>query len=85
MAEKKSTVKSSISKEVAKTKRIKSSAQYIGANVRDEKGNIIDFIKNGTEVEIMEDISKSGDRVKIKGTSSSGNIVTGTVLKSCLK
>lgn len=85
MAEKKSATRKTVNEENMKTKRIKSSASYIGANVRDSEGNIIDLIKDGTEVEIMEDISKAGERVKIKGTGSSGNLITGTVLKSCLK
>lgn len=62
---------------------VESSSTFSGATVRNDDGVKIGWIKDGTKVDVLEEIK--GERVEVKGKGADGKTITGTVLASCLK
>lgn len=75
MAEKKKAVKMTVDAE----------KPYIGVNVRDEKGQVLGIIPNGSKVELVGEFNASTERTEIQGVTKEKNKIKGTVLTKCLK
>lgn len=75
MAEKKKTVKMTVDAE----------KPYIGVNVRDEKGQVLGIIPNGSKVELVGEFNASAERTEVSGITKEKKKIKGTVLTKCLK
>nr|DAL71245.1 MAG TPA: hypothetical protein [Caudoviricetes sp.] len=75
MAEKKKTVKMTVDAE----------KPYIGVNVRDENGEVLGIIPNGTKVELVGEFDETAERTEIQGVTKEKKKIKGTVLTKCLK
>lgn len=81
MAEKK---KGDSKEKPAKKMVVRSSSDYVGANVRDKEGKVISYIPDGKRVTVIGEFDTKKERTEISGTDHSGKNVKGSVLTSVL-